>query len=76
MMSSWERLQTAFVDDHQTMTRGYVDLLEAIQSRDFALASQTAARIDELAGPHIEFEEQCLYPEVTKNRDIGDQIQL
>ncbi len=68
MSSTWERLRNAFVDDHRIMTRGYVDLLDAVQSRDFALASQIAAQIDELAGPHIEFEEQCLYPEVTKIR--------
>ncbi len=68
MTSIWEQLETAFVDDHRTMTRGYVELLAAIQSRDFASASQIAARLDELAGPHIEFEEQCLYPEVKKIR--------
>jgi hypothetical protein len=68
MTSIWEQLQTANVDDHRTMTQGYVELLEAIQSRDLASASRIAAELDELAGPHIEFEEQCLYPEVKKIR--------
>ena len=68
MTSIWEQLETAFVDDHRTMTRGYVELLAAIQSRDFASASRIAARLDELAGPRIGFEEQCLYPEVKKIR--------
>lgn len=68
MTSTWNQLQTAFVDDHVAMTRGYRDLLEAVQAGDFGSASRIASTLDEIAGPHIEFEEQCLYPEVKESR--------
>ena len=68
MTSAWKQLQKTFLDDHRTMTRGYRDLLTAIELRDFAAAAQLAANLDELAGPHIEFEEQCLYPEIESIR--------
>ena len=68
MTSTWDQLQAAFVDDHRAMTRGYRDLLEAVQSGDFVAATRIASTLDQRAGPHIEFEEQCLYPEVEESR--------
>ncbi len=68
MASTWEQLEAAFVADHRVMTRGYVELLRAIKNRDFGSATQIAAELDRLAGPHIEFEQEYLYPEVQKIR--------
>ncbi|TWU55884.1 hemerythrin domain-containing protein [Rubripirellula reticaptiva] len=68
MNTAWNELQTAFVNDHIAMTHGYRDLLEAVQSGDFESASRLASDLDKVAGPHIEFEETCLYPEVEESR--------
>lgn len=68
MASTWDQLQTAFVDDHRAMTRGYRDLIEAIRSGDYLSASSLAVKLDRVAGPHIEFEEHCLYPTVSDSR--------
>ncbi len=68
MTSTWKQLQQAFVDDHQALTRGYRDLENAIESRDFATATKLAGELDKRAGPHIEFEERFLYPEVESVR--------
>lgn len=68
MNSIWNELRDAFVDDHRKMTQGYERLLTAIDAGDFASASNMAVRLDELAGPHIEFEERFLYPTVKSIR--------
>ncbi|WP_197454992.1 hemerythrin domain-containing protein [Stieleria varia] len=72
--TSWTRLQKAFVDDHRQMTRGYQHLLDLLGNRDFPSAAREASRLDTVAGPHIEFEERYLYPEVERVR--GDDCTI
>jgi hypothetical protein len=66
--STWERLQKSFVEDHRAMTRGYQELIGLLTAGDWVAASQAASRLDRIAGPHIEFEEKYLYPQVAKSR--------
>ena len=76
MTSPWKQLQTAFVEDHKTMTRGYRDLLAAIEAGEYVSATTLATKLDALAGPHIAFEEQYLYPEVSAIRGSRYASQL
>ena len=68
MTTPWERLQHEFVEDHRKMTRGYRELIDLLENRDFVGASHAASRLDTVAGPHIEFEEKYLYPHAAKTR--------
>ena len=68
MTSSWDQLRQTFIDDHQVMIRGYRDMLHALEQRDLAAAARLSAKVDAIAGPHIEFEEQYLYPAVKELR--------
>ncbi len=68
MAASWQELERAFIDDHQELSRGYREIVEAIEQDDHELAANIATRLDQVAGPHIEFEEHCLYPEVARSR--------
>jgi hypothetical protein len=67
-MSTWERLQQAFLADHQAMLRGFQDLIAALAREDWEAAVRAASRLDTVAGPHIEFEEKYLYPQVGRSR--------
>ena len=68
MISPWQRLQEAFVEDHRSMIRAYKDLIQRLTERDFVAATHSASRLDTIAGPHIEFEEKCLYPQIAQTR--------
>lgn len=68
MTNTWNRLQRAFVDDHRTLTREYKVILECLAKREFQAASRAADDLDQSAGPHIEFEERFLYPQVERVR--------
>jgi len=57
-------LETEFLSDHKRMTRGFRDLIKALQANKPADAHRLAAELDFVAGPHIEFEERVLYPRV------------
>jgi hypothetical protein len=61
-------LKDAFIEDHQTLTRGLSRLLELVRQGEFDEASRAARELDRAAGPHIEFEENAFYPEVRKTR--------
>ena len=52
----------AFLDDHRRMTRLLRDVAVALQKRDVQTAKSLARELDVVAGPHIEFEEEVLYP--------------
>src|SRR6056297_1856118 len=67
-MTTWERLQQAFLADHQAMLRGFQDLIGALSREDWDAAGRAAAGLDTTAGPHIEFEEKYLYPQVGRSR--------
>ncbi|MEX0728838.1 MAG: hemerythrin domain-containing protein [Planctomycetaceae bacterium] len=65
-----------FTADHQFLTRGLLDLLNALQENDFAKTRELAQEIDEKAGAHIQFEEEHLYPELVERRDPAFVIRL
>ncbi len=61
-------LREAFIEDHRRLTRGFSELLRAIQLNDLAAAHRAATELDQRAGPHIRFEESVLYPKVAESR--------
>lgn len=61
-------LEEAFIEDHRCLTQGFSELLDALQGNDLAAAASIADEIDRKAGPHIEFEEEVMYPEVKRSR--------
>lgn len=68
METASKRLQRAFIDDHRTLLRGYTQLIQTLETRDFVRVAEEACRLDRLAGPHIAFEERFLYPKVRESR--------
>lgn len=66
-----QRLQEAFTDDHQTLTRGLVKLVQAVESNDIVQAQKIARELDVQCGGHIQFEEEHLYPEIAARRDAN-----
>lgn len=63
-----QRLTTAFLDDHQHLTRGFDQLHKMLQADRLEEASRLADELDRVAGPHIQFEEEELYPELARVR--------
>ena len=61
-------LKEEFTRDHRELTRGYLAISKALKSENIAQAKLLADELDRAAGPHIEFEESCLYPRVAENR--------
>jgi len=68
MAVEWSPLATAFVDDHQQVTRALKQLKDALGRHDLSEAKRIAEELDPAAGPHILFEEVFLYPEVARAR--------
>jgi hypothetical protein len=69
-------LETAFVEDHRKLTRGLATLVELVERGDLREAAREARELDEVAGPHIEFEETRFYPEVARSRGKDYVAQL
>jgi hypothetical protein len=63
-------LVRAFIADHRAFTRELVALKSALEARDWRAARRLADEVDRLAGPHIAFEEEELYPVLA--RILGD----
>jgi hemerythrin superfamily protein len=61
-------LSEAFVEDHRHLTQGLSDILQALRDDNLEEAIRMAEDLDRMAGPHMEFEEELLYPEVRKSR--------
>lgn len=59
-------LEEEFATDHRELTRGFSQLLDLLKSRSDEDARNLADHIDQVAGPHIEFEETVLYPVVAQ----------
>ena len=76
MAVEWSPLTTAFVDDHQQLTRALKQLKDALGRHDLSEAKRIAEELDRAAGPHILFEEAFLYPEVARarGRDYIDRL--
>jgi hypothetical protein len=66
-MSTWAELQRIFTEDHREMMRGFQELIDALRARRDQDAVQIADRLDQSAGPHIEFEEKHLYPIISQS---------
>jgi hypothetical protein len=62
------RLEKEFVVDHRETTRGLKALKDALTANDDVAVLDAAQRLDRVAGPHIAFEEQWLYPLVAESR--------
>ena len=56
------------MEDHRHLTQGLSNILQALRDDNLERAIQMAEDLDRVAGPHIEFEEELLYPEVGKSR--------
>lgn len=69
-------LEHEFVVDHTQTTRALNDLKSALETDDLRLIKATAKDLDQIAGPHIAFEELWLYPMVAKSRgaDFAEQL--
>ncbi len=76
MNDTWKQLRSAFLGDLQQLTNGYQELLQAIEQDDFEQARHLAQKLDRLAGPHIEFEERYLYPQVECQRGEAYAMRL
>lgn len=60
-------LRDAFVEDHRRLTQGLSNLVKLVEAGRIEYAVQLARELDEVAGPHIEFEESRFYPEVSRH---------
>ncbi len=76
MTDQQNRLKEAFAEDHRKLTRGFRDAVAALEKGDLPTARTLADELDKVAGPHIEFEESCLYPAVAENRGEGYTAKL
>jgi hypothetical protein len=59
-------LQEAFLEDHRHLTRGLGGILGALERGDDAAARREADVLDRNVGPHMAFEEQVFYPELSR----------
>lgn len=66
MKTARNNLEREFTTDHRGLTQGFARLLELLQSGENDAARDLADHIDQVAGPHIEFEETVLYPAVSR----------
>ena len=57
-----------FLRDHRQMTRMLSDVVSHLHRNELVPALTVAQKLDRVAGPHIQFEEQVLYPEVKSVR--------
>lgn len=64
-------LQEAFLEDHRRLIRGLEEILDALQAADESGAAKAAARLDDEAGPHMEFEEEVFYPRLASIHGQG-----
>ncbi len=65
-------LGRAFVEDHKKLTKGLRRLLRAVKGNEPRETLLAAQDLDAAAGPHIQFEEEYLYPHVREVR--GDEM--
>jgi Hemerythrin HHE cation binding domain len=69
-------LAAAFVTDHRLITRRLNRLRKAVRRDDLPAARRIAAELDRLAGPHIQFEEEVLYPHIGRILGEAYAVQL
>jgi hemerythrin-like domain-containing protein len=66
MTAEQNPLTEAFVSDHRQITRRLSRLLKAVRDGDFEQSREIAVEVNRLAGPHIQFEEEFLYPHIAR----------
>lgn len=64
-------LRAEFLADHRRMIKGLERVREAVDANRPADAHAIADEVDRVAGPHIAFEEEVLYPSL--RRILGDR---
>ncbi len=67
-MENQSALEKAFLEDHHKMMRGLDTVSRALAEGDRRRAMEAARELDRAAGPHIQFEEEVLYPRVKEAR--------
>lgn len=61
-LSQASQLVQSFLEDHRRMTRLLARVHRALEDGQVATARDLAEELDRVGGPHIDFEEQVLYP--------------
>ena len=61
-------LVNTFVEEHQVLMRGLATVLQKVKAGKMAEARTLADKLDQEVGPHIQFEEEVLYPQVGRVR--------
>lgn len=61
-------LNEEFTRDHRKLTQGFLAVAKAIENDKLEEARALADELDQVAGPHIAFEEEFLYPRVSEVR--------
>ena len=69
---SRSELEQEFLGDHRKMTRAFRDLIDVVTKNDVDQIRALATHLNQIAGPHIAFEESILYP--TVDRNVGDNL--
>ena len=69
-------LEQEFIEDHQILTSGFQQVIDAVEMNDPKRMRASAESLDKSAGPHMQFEEQVLYPQVGQNRGDGFEQSL
>ncbi len=69
-------LELEFLADHKELTKGFQNLIKAVEDNNPVEITRLADRLDSVAGPHIEFEEHTLYPTVegTRGEEFGKSL--
>lgn len=66
MVGVWDLLCAGFVDDNRRLSEMLRQVIGALQQGDGQAAKALAEQLDRDFGPHIEFQERYLYPEVER----------
>jgi hypothetical protein len=69
-------LKREFLNDHRRMTRLLRDVVENLENGDIEAGRSLADELDQVAGPHIAFEETILYPAVGSAEGVAFQQKL
>lgn len=69
-------LADQFTQHHKQFTQGLHHILQLLKEGKVSEAVEEADALDQLAGPHIEFEEKVYYPQVARSlgKDFIDHL--
>jgi len=69
-------LEREFIEDHQKLTSAFQQVIDAVELNDPKRMCESAESLNRVAGPHMEFEERILYPQVGEDRGDGFEQKL